>query len=857
MASVSGATSSLSGTLRGYGGMATGIDRDSIIEQMSLASTTKIQNQKNAITSLTWKQEAFQGIINQILDLQENYLSYSAKSNVMDASMFAKSVITANGDEKISKYVKASGSSELLESMSIRGVEKLATAANVQSGKKTTDAIATDMSYDKQPQTSNLSGTKLVFGHYGTEGRFFENATFTMPTSYKDEKGETQTIDYTGDPEKLAEDLNAAIKADKFFVSKDLNLTIQFEYDKAADQMTVHYAKATLTGDKYEIDTAASETELKAAAERAGIVISGNSSALGALGFDKEAAKAGGADGAKGYSLADYNKYSAENKAVSGSGFTANYVKTYDNMAEYLKGKKFTVSYGGQSKEVELITAADAEALKAMESDPTKDMNAEFAAKMQAHLDKAFGKDKIKVGQTAADADGKTKITFDNAKDDDENLITFTSKDGDVMKQTGFDVMNSNKVSTNSSLWANRERLGFDKDITEDEFKKALENFEINGVKIGGLTSKTTVNQLLSKINSSGAGVKASYLGTSNKFTLVSTETGSGRKIELTGTAANAIFGDGGADSNKDGEDAVMYVDYGTGPEKVVSSTNTFDLDGLKVTVSGEFGIEKNDDGSIKTDASGVVFDKTQAITFNASADVEKATEAVKKFIEDYNALVKAVNTEITTKPDKDYGPLTDEQKDEMNETSIENWEKKAKSGLLFNDPIMRDLSMDLQGVLTQAMNNGISYDDLEEMGITMSDDAYDGGTLKFDETKFKAAMESDPEKVRNVFAGGGGVKKGLGSIVNDTTKQYATRYSYLNKGSYGRLVEEAGSERMTLSLQNNTIYRQLKDMQDTLADLKTKLKSEQDRYIQMFTRMETAISNMNSQSSYLSSLSG
>ena len=61
----------------------------------------------------------------------------------------------------------------------------------------------------------------------------------------------------------------------------------------------------------------------------------------------------------------------------------------------------------------------------------------------------------------------------------------------------------------------------------------------------------------------------------------------------------------------------------------------------------------------------------------------------------------------------------------------------------------------------------------------------------------------------------------------------------------------------MTLSLQNNTIYRQLKDMQDTLADLKTKLKSEQDRYIQMFTRMETAISNMNSQSSYLSSLSG
>ena len=229
----------------------------------------------------------------------------------------------------------------------------------------------------------------------------------------------------------------------------------------------------------------------------------------------------------------------------------------------------------------------------------------------------------------------------------------------------------------------------------------------------------------------------------------------------------------------------------------------------------------------------------------------------LKKFLEDYNALVKAVNTEITTKPDKSYGPLSDEQKDEMNETSIENWEKKAKSGLLYNNSIMRDLSLDIQSVLTKAMGSGISYDDLEEIGITMSDDPYDGGTLKFDENKFKAAMNDDPEKVGKVFTGDGGSGKGLGNIVNDTFKQYATRYSYLNGGSYGRLVEEAGSEKLALSVQNNTIYKQLKDMQDSLSSLQSKLKTEQDRYIQMFTTMEKAISSMNSQSSYLSSLTG
>ena len=61
----------------------------------------------------------------------------------------------------------------------------------------------------------------------------------------------------------------------------------------------------------------------------------------------------------------------------------------------------------------------------------------------------------------------------------------------------------------------------------------------------------------------------------------------------------------------------------------------------------------------------------------------------------------------------------------------------------------------------------------------------------------------------------------------------------------------------MTLSLQNNTIYKQLKDMQDTLTTLQTRMKSEQDRYIKQFTYMEQMINNMNTQSSYLSSIGG
>ena len=73
--------------------------------------------------------------------------------------------------------------------------------------------------------------------------------------------------------------------------------------------------------------------------------------------------------------------------------------------------------------------------------------------------------------------------------------------------------------------------------------------------------------------------------------------------------------------------------------------------------------------------------DRSKAVTFSAKADVDGVTETVKKFIEEYNEMIKEINTQVTTRPDKSYGPLTEEQQEEMSEKSIENWEKKAKQG--------------------------------------------------------------------------------------------------------------------------------------------------------------------------------
>ena len=373
-----------------------------------------------------------------------------------------------------------------------------------------------------------------------------------------------------------------------------------------------------------------------------------------------------------------------------------------------------------------------------------------------------------------------------------------------------------------------------------------MENFTINGTKIEGITADTTVDGLLSAINKNeDAGVTATYLSSENKFVISANESGSGRKITLgvdpknnDNDVANLIFG-GNDMVSEDGKDGAMDIIYNGVKTTIKSSSNTFSIDGFNITASHTFSTGSD------TAAGGV--------TFTASADTEKVTEAVKKFIEDYNTMIDEVRTQVTTKPDSDYAPLTDDQKNEMNETSIKNWEDKAKEGILYNSSALKNLDNDTQGIFSKMMLNGVSYDDLEAIGISFSDDYTEGGKIVFDEEKFKTAMDSDPDKVSELFTG----ENGIVSTIDSTLSTYATRYSSKNGNSYGSLIEEAGSEKLSLTLTDNSIYRELKDMQETITNLQSQLSTEQDRYISQFTQMETLISQMNSQASYLSQLGG
>jgi flagellar hook-associated protein 2 len=294
-----------------------------------------------------------------------------------------------------------------------------------------------------------------------------------------------------------------------------------------------------------------------------------------------------------------------------------------------------------------------------------------------------------------------------------------------------------------------------------------------------------------------------------------------------------------------------MYVSYGgSDPVKITSHTNTFNVDGLKITANGTFGdIEVGDDGKVTS------YDANASVSFTASANADKATEQVKKFIEAYNKLVDEVNTHVTTKPAKGYDPLTTEQEDEMTEKEIEKWNEKAKQGILYNDNEVRDLAFEFHGMMNDIMNAGIKYSDLESIGITLSSDHADGGQLSFDEDKFRKAMETDAEKVERIMSGSED-NTGFGAVINKQVTPYATRYASRNGNSYGRLVEVAGSEKLSATKQKNQIYDKIKEYNSELDKWKDKLQMERDRYIKQFSNLETLINSMNTQSSYLSSLS-
>ena len=85
--------------------------------------------------------------------------------------------------------------------------------------------------------------------------------------------------------------------------------------------------------------------------------------------------------------------------------------------------------------------------------------------------------------------------------------------------------------------------------------------------------------------------------------------------------------------------------------------------------------------------------------------------------------------------------------------------------------------------------------------------------------------------------------------------KTIMDRYASTTGATKGILIERAGSSHSVTSMLDNALLDQINEIDDRIASLTERLSTEQDRYISQFTQLELLVSQMNSQSSYLSSL--
>ena len=85
----------------------------------------------------------------------------------------------------------------------------------------------------------------------------------------------------------------------------------------------------------------------------------------------------------------------------------------------------------------------------------------------------------------------------------------------------------------------------------------------------------------------------------------------------------------------------------------------------------------------------GVTYSLTKEGTINnitVAKNTQKTYDKIKGFIDKYNELVDKVGQKVEEKKQYKYIPITDDQKKDMKDDEIKQWEIKAKEGLLKGD---------------------------------------------------------------------------------------------------------------------------------------------------------------------------
>ncbi|ASF56643.1 flagellar capping protein [Bacillus velezensis M27] len=360
------------------------------------------------------------------------------------------------------------------------------------------------------------------------------------------------------------------------------------------------------------------------------------------------------------------------------------------------------------------------------------------------------------------------------------------------------------------------------------------------------IAATDTIDDVISKLNSSGLGVTALKEKISNGSDYVDTiaftsnKTGEGFTLSAGDDATKSFLKDqlgfavddatNELTANAEGKNAKFTFN---GLE-MTKTSNNFTINGIKYTLNS-------------------VTDSNKTVTINSTTDTDGIFNNIKDFVDKYNTLIKSANEKVTESKYRDYKPLTDEQREAMTDKQIEQWEAKAKSGLLRSDSTLQnglaEMRLDLYSTVTI---DGKKYQ-LADFGIETSDSYTDQGKLVIkDEAKLKQKITENPALVAKLFNADSPdtaktknpEEQGIARRLKDTLNKMQTQIS-----------KQAGTESSVST--SFAIGKSLDEIETNISNMKTKLDDIETRYYKKFSALDTALEKLNSQSSYLTSMLG
>lgn len=386
---------------------------------------------------------------------------------------------------------------------------------------------------------------------------------------------------------------------------------------------------------------------------------------------------------------------------------------------------------------------------------------------------------------------------------------------------------------------------------------------KINGKEIS-ISKDDTLSSFINNVRNGTEGkVNAVYDEISGKLILQDTQTGENSKLQIesgTDEILNALKINDKTEHKGNNADFTITSPYGGEIEVTDNQTNVYSVNGLTISLGNKEGTKS---------ADGKIIPAQTTIT--VKPDDDAPVKMIKDFIGKYNGLVDEIQSKLTEKSNKDYKPLTDEQKKQMSKDEIASWEAKAKEGTLRSDPMLTQMMMSIRRAFFDKVEGaGISFG--KNLGLDTSSGLDENNKFISSESGKISFTVGGEEKLKQVLKTN---RKEVIDLFTKTSDKTDPIEKYNNEGIFARIndilidnVGRAGTSLNSAKLtsmankQNdfssygtglgNTFPDQIQRQNLYINKLTTKMAADQEKYYNQFSALETAMQKLNAQSAWL-----